>query len=54
MPLAQALQDKSVEYFDLTLSYLANINKLIDIDQLRRAGLKIAVDFDVRCRLGLF
>jgi phosphomannomutase len=44
MPLAQALQDKSVEYFDLTLSYLANINKLIDIDQLRRAGLKIAVD----------
>ena len=44
IPLAQALQEKSVEYFDLTPSYLANINKLIDIDSLRRAGLKIAVD----------
>jgi alpha-D-glucose phosphate-specific phosphoglucomutase len=44
IPLAQALQDKSVEYFDLTPSYLAGINKLIDIDSLRRAGLKIAVD----------
>jgi phosphomannomutase len=42
--LAQALQEKSVEYFDLTPSYLANINKLIDIDSLQRAGLKIAVD----------
>ena len=44
IPLSQALQEKSVEYFDLTPSYLANINKLIDIDSLRRAGLKIAVD----------
>ena len=44
IPLSQALQDKSVEYFDLTPSYLAGINKLIDIDSLRRAGLKIAVD----------
>ena len=44
IPLAQALQEKSVEYFDLTPSYLAGIYKLIDIDSLRRAGLKIAVD----------
>ena len=44
IPLAQALQEKSVEYFDLTPSYLAGINKLIDIDSLRRSGLKIAVD----------
>jgi phosphomannomutase len=44
IPLAQALQEKSVEYFDLTPSYLASINKLIDIDSLRHAGLKIAVD----------
>jgi alpha-D-glucose phosphate-specific phosphoglucomutase len=43
-PLAQAVQEKSVEYFDLTPSYLAGINKLIDIESLRRAGLKIAVD----------
>jgi alpha-D-glucose phosphate-specific phosphoglucomutase len=44
IPLARAVQEKSVEYFDLTPSYLAGINKLIDIDSLRRAGLKIAVD----------
>ena len=44
IPLAQALQQKSVEYFDLTPSYLARINSLIDVEPLRKAGLKIAVD----------
>ena len=44
IPLGQALQVKSVEYFDLTPSYLARINNLIDINSLRNAGLKIAVD----------
>ena len=44
IPLAQALQEKSVEYFDLTPSYLARISNLIDVDALRKAGLKIAVD----------
>ena len=44
MPLAQALKEKSVEYFDLTPAYIASINKLIDLNSLRNAGLKIAVD----------
>jgi phosphomannomutase len=44
IPLPQALKEKSVEYFDITPAYVAGINKLIDVDSLRRAGLKIAVD----------
>ncbi|MDD5289399.1 MAG: phosphoglucomutase/phosphomannomutase family protein, partial [Dehalococcoidales bacterium] len=44
IPLAQALAQKSVEYLDLTPVYVASINKLIDLNGLRNAGLKIAVD----------
>ena len=44
IPLAQALKEKSVEYFDLTPDYLQSINKLIDLKDLRNAGLKIEVD----------
>jgi phosphomannomutase len=43
-PLARALKEKTVEYFDLTPSYNAAISKLIELDSLRNAGLKIAVD----------
>jgi alpha-D-glucose phosphate-specific phosphoglucomutase len=44
LPLAQALNNKSVEYLDLTPSYFAGINKLMNLDSLRNAGLKITVD----------
>jgi alpha-D-glucose phosphate-specific phosphoglucomutase len=44
IPLAQALKDNSVEYFDLTPSYITSISKLTDLISLRNAGLKIAVD----------
>lgn len=44
IPLAQAVKEKSVEYLDLTPAYIASISKLIDLNRLRRAGLKIAVD----------
>jgi len=44
IPLAQALKDKSVEYFDLTPHYFASINKLIDLNRLQNTGLKITVD----------
>jgi alpha-D-glucose phosphate-specific phosphoglucomutase len=44
MPLAQALKEKSVEYLDLTPSYIASVSKLVDLGSLRNAGLKIAVD----------
>ena len=43
-PLAQALKEKSVEYLDLTPSYIASISKLVDLNTLRNAGLKVAVD----------
>jgi alpha-D-glucose phosphate-specific phosphoglucomutase len=44
IPLAQALKEKSVEYFDLTPDYFASINKLIDLNRLQNTGLKITVD----------
>jgi alpha-D-glucose phosphate-specific phosphoglucomutase len=44
IPFAQALKAKSVEYLDLTPSYIANVSKLVELDRLRNAGLKIAVD----------
>jgi alpha-D-glucose phosphate-specific phosphoglucomutase len=43
-PLVQALKEKSVEYLDLTPSYIASVSKLVDLNSLRNAGLKIAVD----------
>jgi alpha-D-glucose phosphate-specific phosphoglucomutase len=44
IPLAQALKEKSVEYFDLTPDYFASINRLIDLNRLQNTGLKITVD----------
>ena len=44
IPLAQALKEKSVEYFDLTPDYFASIANLIDLNRLQNAGLKITVD----------
>ena len=44
IPLTQALKDKSIEYLDLTPAYVESINKIIDLNSLRRAGLKIEVD----------
>ena len=42
--LAQALKRGLVEYLDLAPIYLDHISKLIDLDELRQAGLKIVVD----------
>ena len=44
MPLSQALKEKSVEYLDLTPSYIASVSKLVDLNSLRNAGLKIVAD----------
>src|SRR5271157_263626 len=41
-PLVQALKEKSVEYLDLTPSYIASVSKLVDLNALRNAGQKIA------------
>jgi len=44
IPLTQALEKKLVEYLDLTPGYLNSVSKLVELDKLRHAGLKIAVD----------
>jgi len=44
MPLAKALKEKTVEYFDLTQTYLTSISKLIEPNHLRNGNLKIMVD----------
>jgi alpha-D-glucose phosphate-specific phosphoglucomutase len=44
LPLAKALEQGLVEYLDLTPLYLERIAKLIDLEGLRQAGLKVVVD----------
>ena len=44
MPLADALQKGLIEYFDPEPSYLENVAKLVDLDGIRQAGLKVVVD----------
>jgi len=54
LPLRQALEQKSVEYLDLTPQYLAQIAGLVEIERLRRAGLKIVIDSMYGAGCGLF
>ncbi len=54
IPLAQALKEKSVEYLNLTPAYNSAIGKLINLDVLRGAGLKIAVDSMYGVGSGIF
>lgn len=44
LPIEEALQKGMVEYLDLTPIYTEQIEKLVDLDNLRNSGLKIAVD----------
>jgi len=44
IPLADALKKGLVEYIDLAPIYTSQLNKLIDLDKLRQARLKVAVD----------
>jgi alpha-D-glucose phosphate-specific phosphoglucomutase len=44
MPLAEALEQGSVEYLDLAPIYLQHIAKLVDLNGLRQARLKVIVD----------
>jgi len=44
LPLAEALEQGLIEYIDLAPFYLNQIESLIDLDELRKARLKIAVD----------
>ena len=44
LPLAEAVEKGLVEYLDLDPLYLAQLAKLIDLDEIRQAGLKVVVD----------
>ena len=44
LPLAKALEQGLVEYLDLTPSYLERIAEFIDLDELRKAKLKVVTD----------
>ncbi|MFC1904724.1 phosphoglucomutase/phosphomannomutase family protein [Chloroflexota bacterium] len=44
MPLAKALAQGSVEYLDLAPIYFNQLTSLIDLNELRRARLKIVID----------
>jgi phosphomannomutase len=44
MPLDEAQEKGLIEYTDLSSAYLNQIASLIDLDELRKAGLKIVID----------
>ncbi len=44
LPLAEAVEQGLVEYLDLAPIYFNQLNRLIDLKELRRAKLKIVVD----------
>ncbi len=44
IPLKQALADGKVEYFDASVNYIEHLKDLIDLEPIRKAGLKIVVD----------
>jgi len=44
LPLAEAVEQGLVEYLDLDPVYFDQLNKLIDLEGLRRAGLRVVVD----------
>ncbi len=44
MPLKQALESGQVEYFDASVNYIAHLKDLIDLEPIRKAGLKILVE----------
>jgi alpha-D-glucose phosphate-specific phosphoglucomutase len=44
IPLSQALDQGKVEYLDLAPIYVQQLTKLIDLNQLRQARLKVVID----------
>ena len=43
-PLSEGVKSGLVEYFDPEPLYLENLGRLVDLDGIRRAGLRVAVD----------
>lgn len=44
VPFAECLKDGLVEYFDPEPPYMENMGRLVDLDGIRRTGLRIVVD----------
>jgi phosphomannomutase len=44
LPLAEGLEQGMIEYLDLAPAYLEHIAELVDLENIRQAGLRIAVD----------
>ena len=44
LPLNDALKSGLIEYLDLSPSYFQQIARLVDLDAIQNAGLKIVVD----------
>ncbi len=44
LPLAQALEQKAVQYFDPRPAYMAQIQRLVDVQPIREAGLKVVIE----------
>ena len=44
MPLAEAVEQRLIEYLDLTPIYTDHLLKLIDLNELRQARLKVIID----------
>ncbi|MEE8373083.1 MAG: phosphoglucomutase/phosphomannomutase family protein [Dehalococcoidia bacterium] len=44
LPLAEGLEQGLIEYYDPAPGYLSHIAELVDIERIRQAGFKIAVD----------
>ena len=53
-PLAEALNNKVVEYLDITLAYLKHIARLINLDEIRQARLKVVTDPMYGAGIGYF
>ena len=54
IPLAEALDNGSVEYLDLAPIYFEHLTSLIDLNELRRAKLKVVVDPMYGAGIGYF
>jgi len=54
MPLAQALEQGLVEYLDLAPIYLHRLTSLVNLNELRRAKLKLVVDPMYGAGIGYF
>ncbi|MFH1002655.1 MAG: phosphoglucomutase/phosphomannomutase family protein, partial [Chloroflexota bacterium] len=53
-PLAEAMAAGTVAYLDLTPAYFKRLEQLVDLEALRRAGLKVAADAMYGAGMGYF